>query len=210
LNTLASLLIAYLLGSIPTAVWVSRIAKKIDIREYGSKNAGLTNVFRVLGWKPALPVVFVDLCKGMLAPYIAMRLAPEHAWLPLVAGLLAIVGHSFTCMAGFRGGKGVLTAMGVFSTLSPIAALLSFAVWILTTVSTGFVSLASILGCLTLVILLSFGYLLPGSFVGNVNLGLLLTGTAVAVFVIVKHKANIKRLMNGTENGFKKRKEASK
>jgi len=158
-----------------------------------------------------LPVVIVDLCKGMLAPYIAMQMMePGQTWLPLLAGILAIVGHSFTCFAGFRGGKGVLTAMGVFSTLSPVSALLSFAVWIAATVSTGFVSLGSILGCLTLGILFSIGFFVPGSFIGNIHMGLLITGWAVAIFVIVKHKANIRRLLNGTENGFKKRKEASK
>ncbi len=190
-------------------MWVSKIWKKIDIREYGSKNAGLTNVFRVLGWKPALPVVFVDLGKGMLAPFVAIQMTkgnPDQAWIPLLAGLLAIVGHSFTVFAGFRGGKGVLTAMGVFCTLSPVAALLSFSVWILLTFTSGFVSLGSIGGCSTLGILLSYGFFAKTSFIGEVHPGLLATGWAVAIFVIVKHKANIKRLLNGTENGFRKKK----
>lgn len=190
-------------------MWVSKAWKKIDIREHGSKNAGLTNVFRVLGWKPALPVIAVDLGKGMLAPYIALQMVkgnPSEAWIPLVAGLLAIIGHSFTVLAGFRGGKGVLTAMGVFSTLSPVAALLSFSVWIALTFSTGFVSLGSIGGCATLGVLLTYGFFQPESFIGSVHPGLLATGWAVAVFVIVKHKANIKRLLNGTENGFKNKK----
>lgn len=151
----------------------------------------------------------------MLAPYIALRMTagnPDQAWIPLVAGLLAIIGHSFTVFAGFRGGKGVLTAMGVFSTLSPVAALLSFSVWMALTFSTGFVSLGSIGGCTTLGILLSYGFLVPTSFIGEVHPGLLATGWAVAIFVIVKHKANIKRLLNGTENGFrsKKKEEESK
>jgi acyl phosphate:glycerol-3-phosphate acyltransferase len=145
----------------------------------------------------------------MLAPYIALKMVdgnPDEAWIPLVAGLLAIIGHSFTVFAGFRGGKGVLTAMGVFCTLSTVAALLSFSVWAALTFSTGFVSLGSIGGCTTLGILLTYGFFNPDSFIGPVHPGLLATGWAVAIFVIVKHKANIKRLLNGTENGFKKKK----
>jgi len=194
-------------------VWVAKIWKKIDIREFGSKNAGLTNVFRVLGWKPAIPVVVVDLLKGMLAPYIAMQLAPGNTWLPLVAGLLAIFGHSFTCLAGFRGGKGVLTALGVFCTLSPVPALLSLAVWLAFTFFSGYVSLGSIAGCLMLGLGLTAGYFqfpYVSTFISKVHPGLLLTGWVVALFVIVKHMSNIKRLLNGTENGFKKRKPKGK
>lgn len=154
-------------------------------------------------------MVLVDLGKGMLAPWIAMQMAtPEQMyWLPLVAGFLAIFGHSFTCMAGFRGGKGVLTAMGVFSTLIPVVALMSFAVWIAVTVFSGYVSLASILGALTLGTMLSVGYFLDVPSLGEVTTGLLVTGWVVAIFVVVKHKSNIIRLLNGTENGFKKKKE---
>lgn len=114
-----------MLGSIPSAIWIAKLAKgkDFDIRDYGSKNAGLTNTFRVLGWKPALPVVFMDLLKGFFGPFIAQKMceaqvaaggADYSAWVPLVAGLLVILGHSFTCFAGFRGGKGVLAALGVF------------------------------------------------------------------------------------------------
>lgn len=154
-------------------------------------------------------MVFVDLGKGMLAPFIALKMVdgnPEQAWIPLVAGLLAILGHSFTVFAGFRGGKGVLTAMGVFLTLSPVAALLAFSVWMLLTFTSGFVSLGSIGGCSTLGVLLTYGFLVPSGIIGEVHPGLLATGWAVALFVIVKHKANIKRLLNGTENGFRSRK----
>ena len=90
-----------MLGSIPTAVWVSKLWKKTDIRQHGSKNAGLTNIVRVFGWGPAVPVMIVDLGKGMLAPFLAMTIAPEITWLPLAAGLLVILGHSLTLFAGF-------------------------------------------------------------------------------------------------------------
>ena len=209
-----------MLGSIPSAIWIAKIAKgrDFDIRDYGSKNAGLTNTFRVLGWKPALPVVFMDLLKGFFGPWIAAQMCKAQVaaggadykdWLPMVAGLLVILGHSFTCFAGFRGGKGVLAALGVFLALCPFTALAAFGVWIVLTVSTKYVSVGSIGACVALGVFAVMGYL--KSVMGfqklpfppdKINLGLMITCLVVAVFVIVKHKSNIKRLLNGTENGF--------
>ena len=172
----------------------------------------------MLGVKPALPVVFVDLLKGFFAPTIAIWLneaskasgGPAYFWLPLVCGLLAILGHSFTCLAGFRGGKGVLTAFGVFLALAPVTALLSFAVWVPLTVVTKYVSVGSISACVALAGLSLFGYLAPDIYPHDqINEGILAIAWIVAIFVIIKHRGNIKRLMNGTENGFgKKRKKA--
>ena len=202
-----------MLGSIPSAIWIAKLAKgkDFDIRDYGSKNAGLTNTFRVLGWKPALPVVFMDLLKGFFGPWIAMRMcesqvaaggADYSSWVPLVAGLLVILGHSFTCFAGFRGGKGVLAALGVFLALCPITALSAFVVWIILTASTKYVSVGSIGGCIALAAVSIMGYLKMPFPPENISLGLCITCSLVAIFVIVKHKSNIKRLLNGTENGF--------
>ncbi|MDR3002589.1 MAG: glycerol-3-phosphate 1-O-acyltransferase PlsY [Fibromonadaceae bacterium] len=205
--------VAYILGSIPSAVWVAKISKGIDIREHGSKNAGLTNVFRVLGWKPAMPVILVDLSKGFFAVYIAKLLnstvssSQIYEWLPITAGLLAIFGHSFTCMAGFRGGKGVLTALGVFLALQPVLALTCFAFWGILFAVSKYVSVASIGACVMLAALATLGFvsdILPAY---NLNVDVFVLSWLVAVFVIVKHKANMVRLWNGTENGFgKKRK----
>ena len=203
-----------MLGSIPSAIWIAKIAKgkDYDIRNYGSKNAGLTNTFRVLGWKPALPVVFMDLLKGFFGPFIALQMcaaqvaaggADYSGWVPLVAGILVILGHSFTCFAGFRGGKGVLAALGVFLCLCPVTALSSFAIWIVLTAATKYVSVGSIGACLALGTFSVMGYLgLPYPVYDKMTLPLMITCLLVAVFVIVKHKSNIKRLMNGTENGF--------
>ena len=187
LNSLLSLPIAYLLGSIPSAIWIAKLAKgkDFDIRDYGSKNAGLTNTFRVLGWKPALPVVFMDLLKGFFGPFIAQKMC-----------------HSFTCFAGFRGGKGVLAALGVFLAISPLTVLCAFALWIILTVTTKYVSVGSIFGCGLLGALSIFGYVCPEYYFESINLGQMILAVIVAVFVIVKHKSNIKRLLNGTENGF--------
>lgn len=192
-------------------MWVARITNGIDIREYGSKSAGLTNTIRVLGWKKALPVLVVDLVKGFLAVFIAQKLVaaynPDFYWLPLVAGILAILGHSFTCLAGFRGGKGVLSALGVFLALCPLTALASFAIWIVVTIASRYVSVGSIVGCVALMVislLANLGLIFPSD---HMHLALMLTCWLIALFVIYKHKANIKRLLNGTENGFgKKRK----
>jgi len=202
--------IAYILGSIPSAVWVAKIYKGIDIREHGSKNAGLTNVIRVLGWKPAIPVILVDLSKGFFAVFIAKMLdcSQIYSWLPVTAGLLAIFGHSFTCMAGFRGGKGVLTALGVFLALQPVLALTCFAFWGILFVATKYVSVASIGACVMLAGLATFGFVSDILPVYKLDIYILILSWLVSVFVIVKHKANMVRLWNGTENGFGKKRKA--
>jgi glycerol-3-phosphate acyltransferase PlsY len=214
--------IAYILGSIPSAVWFAKIYKGIDIREHGSKNAGLTNVFRVLGWKPAIPVILVDLSKGFFAVFIAKLLNSAensvqlYEWIPITAGLFAIFGHSFTCMAGFKGGKGVLTTLGVFLALQPVLALTCFAFWGILLAATKYVSVASIGACALLGLLatLSFASTLFNRFglgfmpdAVYLDLDVIILSWLVSFFVIVKHKANMVRLWNGTENGFgKKRK----
>lgn len=210
LNIPLAIVVAYLLGCIPSAVWFSRLFAGIDIREHGSKNAGLTNTFRVLGWKPALPVIFFDLGKGIAAPYVAYQLSAGTdlvEWLPMAAGMTAILGHSFTCMAGFRGGKGVLTALGVFLFLAWAEALIAFGVWLVITFTTRYVSLASILACIALGMAVTSRYLQDPSFS---HLLIMITGWLVSVFVTYKHRSNIKRLMNGTENRFGKSKNKSK
>ena len=123
-------------------------------------------------------------------------------WIPLVAGILVILGHSFTCFAGFRGGKGVLAALGVFLALCPITALASFGVWVVLTATTKYVSVGSIGACVALGVISTLGYFEMPFPPEKITLGLWITCLLVAVFVIVKHRANIKRLMNGTENGF--------
>ncbi|MCL2284027.1 MAG: glycerol-3-phosphate 1-O-acyltransferase PlsY [Fibromonadales bacterium] len=206
---LLALPIAYILGSIPSAVWVAKIYKDMDIREYGSKNAGLTNVFRVLGWKPAIPVILIDLSKGYFAVFIAQMLdyPQTYEWLPVTAGLLAVFGHSFTCMAGFKGGKGVLTSLGVFLALQPFLAITCFALWGILFAASMYVSVASIGACAMLAVLATLGFasdILP---IYKSDIYVLILSWLVSVFVIVKHRANMVRLWNGTENGFgKKRK----
>jgi len=202
--------IAYILGSIPSAVWVAKIYKGIDIREHGSKNAGLTNVIRVLGWKPAIPVIMVDLSKGFFAVFIAKMLddAQVYSWLPVTVGLLAIFGHSFTCLAGFRGGKGVLTALGIFLALQYALALTCFAFWGILFIATKYVSVASLGACVMLAGLATFGFVSDVLPVYKLDVYVLILSWLVSIFVIVKHKANMVRLLSGTENGFGKKRKA--
>lgn len=221
--------LCYLLGSIPTAVWVSRLFAGIDIREHGSHNAGLTNVYRVLGWKPAVPVALVDLLKGLGAVLIglawskaAWNMPHGHETFALGCGVAAVVGHSFTVFAGFRGGKGVLTTLGVFTGVSTIPALVAFGFWGLVLKRTGYVSLASILaaGFFALLETVVFAlraiqvaaqvsttgevcwYSLFTTLVTRGHMNLLILSWITAVFVIWKHRANITRLRNGTEYRF--------
>lgn len=200
-------LVAYILGSLPSAVWISKIFFKQDIRNFGSKNSGLTNTIRVYGWKAGVPVAILDLGKGILATWLGLHFAP-YPWNPthfaLICGLVAILGHSFTCFAGFRGGKGVLTGMGVYLVLSPLGALLSFAVFGLTLKISGYASLGSILGALYLSIHILVEFLrgIQNSFVLYLTL-------FVTAFVIFRHRTNIVRLLNGTESKIGQKKSAT-
>lgn len=218
-------LLSYLLGSIPSAIWISRAFAGIDIRTRGSKNAGLTNVFRVLGWKPAVPVALIDFSKGLAAVLLGASL-PDHSFqYGLLCGAVAVLGHSYTCFAGFRGGKGVLTTLGVFVALSPVTALSAFGLWIVVLWLSGYVSLASILAAAFLglentVVVGNrfFQAVREFTLIGHTDWNLVTAKLSeqgdfwllgftwlVAIFVIVKHKANIQRLMAGTENRFGKK-----
>lgn len=225
-----ALLLCYLLGSIPSAVWVSRLFAGIDIREHGSHNAGLTNVYRVLGWKPAVPVALIDFLKGLAAVLLGLAWS-KHAWnmdhghqtFALACGVAAVLGHSFTVFAGFRGGKGVLTTLGVFVAVTPVPALVSFAFWGLVLKRSGYVSLASILAAGFFAMAESvvfamhainvsaeiarsgagFGwYALASTLVAKGHMNLLILSWITAAFVVWKHRANIARLRNGTEYRF--------
>ncbi len=195
------ILAAYLLGSIPTAVWVGRMLYGIDIRQHGSGNAGATNVIRVLGYKAGIPVLLVDVFKGWLAVELAVWL-PIHGqssemltYICIGMALAAVLGHVFPVYAGFKGGKGVGTVAGAGLALFPLAILLVLAVFIVVLVATHFVSLSSIIASLAfpLVVWFVLGVRHPGL----VGLSLL-----IAVFIPVTHSKNIKRLLSGEERKF--------
>jgi glycerol-3-phosphate acyltransferase PlsY len=187
---------AYLAGAIPTSFVVGRL-RGVDLRQHGSGNLGATNAYRVLGWKAALPIFVVDIAKGWF-PAWAFPIwdsLPSPYW-ALAYGAAAIVGHVFSIYVGFKGGKGVATSAGVLLALAPVAVLIGLCVWILLVWGTGYVSLASMVGAIAVAI--SVWTLMGQGPVLWLTLG-------VAAFVVFAHRANIRRLMAGTESRFRRR-----
>ncbi len=192
------LLASYLLGAIPTSYLVSRAFAKIDLRQHGSGNLGATNLYRVLGWKYAIPVALFDIAKGAIPVlYFAPQVSSSELF-ALACGVAAILGHVFSVFVQFKGGKGVATAAGVMLGLTPIALAVAAVVWGLVLLLTGYVSLSSIAAA---VVLPAAVYLLEHPRTPE----LFWVVVGVALGVIVLHRRNIQRLINGTENRFGRR-----
>lgn len=190
-----SLVAAYFLGSIPVAAWIARLYG-VDITKVGSGNPGMTNVWRTLGWKPAIPVSLLDAGKGVLAAWLAVRLTDSPVW-GLASGVLAVLGHSFTCFAGFKGGKGVLTTFGVFLYFVPVSALAGLAAWTAIVLRTRYVSLGSI----TASIVMPAGILVEARVREDAGLYPVLgVALVLSAFVLYRHRTNMGRLLQGTEN----------
>lgn len=193
-----TLILSYLLGSIPTAVWIGKSYYGLDIREHGSKNAGATNTFRVLGKKPGIIVLLIDVLKGVTATLIPVLLlkaleVDEVVKVQIGSAFLAVLGHLFPVFAGFRGGKGVATSLGVVIGILPLAAAISMIIFLIVFLSTRFVSLGAITAALFFPFILKFA-------VGTDSVWLLSFGVVVSSMVIVAHRKNIKRLLKGEEN----------
>jgi acyl phosphate:glycerol-3-phosphate acyltransferase len=193
------ILFAYLIGSIPTAVWISRYFFGVDIRDYGSGNAGATNTFRVLGSKWGCIVMSVDVLKGVIATslYIVLPFYMHNEWdrtnLMVGLGLAAVVGHIFPLWADFRGGKGVATLFGMILAIQPLVAVYCVGVFLLCLYLTRFVSLSSILASIAFAILILFIF--------NEKEPLYRAfAIAVALLVILTHQKNISRLLRGSES----------
>ncbi len=199
MNELLLIIVAYLIGSIPTSVWVSKSFFNIDIRDYGSGNAGATNTYRVLGSKWGTFVMVVDMLKGVLAVKLALLL-PEYADnevnlqnLQTGLGLAAVVGHIFPIWADFRGGKGVATLFGLVLGISPWTALSCVGIFSIVLYLTRFVSLSSILASI------AFPFFILVIF--NVeNPVYRVFAIAVALMVLLTHQKNISRLLKGNES----------
>ena len=204
LNVITVFVLSYLLGSIPTSIITGKVLRGIDIREHGSGNAGGTNVFRVLGWKPGLFVMIADTLKGFIATYFVSRLAGgsvplDFGIVQLIAGCAAIAGHIWTVFARFRGGKGVGTAAGMLLALYPFAFLICLGIFAAVLFSTRIVSVGSMSAAIALPVVLSvFRYVLQKPIAGSLY-GFSFFAAALILFT---HRANIKRLLNGTENRF--------
>ncbi len=211
-------LLSYLVGAIPTSIIVSKAVKGIDIRQYGSGNAGGTNVMRVLGWKHGVMVIILDAVKGVLAVVVIARLLydglpfanispfDDFTFVQIIAGISAVIGHIWTVFAGFKGGKGIATALGMLLMIVTIDMLIAVGVFFIVVIISRYVSLGSIFAAVSVpaamvfrenilhVDILGYNTLLP--FV-----------IAVSLLVIYTHRKNVVRILNGTENklSFKKK-----
>jgi glycerol-3-phosphate acyltransferase PlsY len=195
------IVLAYLLGSIPSAVWIGKKYYGIDIREHGSKNAGTTNMLRVLGRRAAAPVFALDFLKGFVAVTVIELMQYDDLIghndiinLKIGAVVAAVLGHIFPIFAGFRGGKGVATLVGAVTGIYPPAALLCFGVWIVVLMISHYVSLSSMIaGCCFPV----FTLISPKV---NGSKAFVVFSFIIAILLLVTHRKNIKRLREGTES----------
>lgn len=191
-------LISYLFGSIPTSVWIGKAFYNIDVREFGSGNAGATNTFRVLGKKAGVPVLILDILKGSAAVLLAYFSgfdieSTDFIHLQLGLGLAALIGHIFPVFAGFRGGKGVATIVGIVACIVPLPCALSLAVFLLVLFSLRMVSLASMAAGISFPLILNLYF-------GNTNPVLSVFSIVVSVLLIITHRKNIRRILNKEES----------
>jgi glycerol-3-phosphate acyltransferase PlsY len=200
--------IAYLLGSIPSAVWIGKSWYGIDVREHGSKNAGATNTFRVLGKRAGIIVLIIDIIKGFLAVLLPGILLRSQVWgnnlvsedsiilIQIIAAILAVLGHVFPVFASFKGGKGVATSLGVIVGIHPPAAGICVLIFLIVFIIFNFVSLGAICASISFPLVLMFVF--------NVtNTWLVLFSVFLSSAVIIAHKKNIFRLLKGEESKMK-------
>lgn len=207
MNYLIFGVIAYLLGSIPTAVWLGRMKYGIDVREHGSKNAGATNTFRVLGKKPGIVVLLIDIFKGLIAvliPFFVLNFGWNDAELieiKIVSALMVVLGHVFPLYAGFNGGKGVATSLGVIIGVHPLAASICLGVFLIIFLISHYVSLGAICAAILFPILIVFVF-------KTTSVALIIFSCVLSFAVLAAHRKNIGRLIKGEEskmNPFKKK-----
>jgi glycerol-3-phosphate acyltransferase PlsY len=197
--TILVFVLAYLLGSIPAAVWIGKQFHNIDVRQHGSGNAGTTNVIRVLGWKTGVPVLLIDIAKGWLAASLPVFFSlagpesPQLINLQILAGMTAIAGHIFPVFAGFKGGKGVATVFGVLLALQPLLTLCSLGVFLAVLFLTGIVSVSSMSAGLAFPIFLL-------SLFGTPSLVFKIFSVFVAIALLLTHRKNIGRIIRGEES----------
>jgi glycerol-3-phosphate acyltransferase PlsY len=205
------ILLSYLVGSIPSSIWVGKLVKGVDIRNHGSGNAGATNTFRLLGWKPGVAVLIIDFFKGYISSLWISQLAYSigsgpvalfdfwevDPFLKILCGIVAIIGHMYPVFANFDGGKGMATAAGMLCGIEPISVGIAAVVFTVVMFSSRYVSLASLVAAFIYPLVLvtlryGFGWNLDGS--------ILIFGAIAGIGIIIKHRGNIRRLLNGTEN----------
>jgi len=179
----------YLLGAIPFGVLVGKVARGIDIREFGSGNIGASNVLRTLGVGPALLVFVLDTAKGTAA-VVACRALKMEPWIVVMGGVLSIVGHSFSVFLRFRGGKGVATSLGMIIGLNPMIAGIAFGLWLVIVGLTRIISVGSMLAAISVPAMM---------FAWEKHVEYQAIAVMAATLILVKHRSNVKRLLAGTE-----------
>jgi len=211
LSLIVVILISYLIGAIPSSLWTGKLFFKVDIRDHGSGNAGATNTFRILGWKAGTAVLLFDFGKGFFCTAVVSKLAwtigsgpialypgwELEPMLLIICGVAATVGHMFPVYANFSGGKGAATACGMLYGIEPMSISISLLIFLILMLSTRYVSVGSMAGAIAypitqLILRYGIGWDIDGS--------ILLFSSFLAIGIIIKHKGNIKRLLNGTEN----------
>lgn len=201
LKVLIFVIISYLLGSLPNGLYVANL-KGIDIRNEGSKNTGATNVFRVMGAKFGILVLILDALKGFIPLFIAEKFGVTGNSLVLI-GITAVIGHTFSPFLNFKGGKGVATSLGIFLYLAPIPMLITLLMFFVVVGITKYVSLGSVLASVMLPLLI---LIMPvNKNLGNNKEVIFIISALLGSYIIYKHRANIQRLKNGTENKFYKK-----
>ncbi len=193
------LFLAYIIGSVPNAIWVGRSFYKIDVRNHGSKNAGSTNTIRVLGYKAGIPVLLLDILKGWVAvklihfSHYHIPVSGEYINFQLLLGLAAIMGHIFPLFANFRGGKGVATFVGVILAIDPVSTLICLGVFLVTLIATKYVSLSSMIAGLSfpVMVIVVFNTTTPS---------LVIFSLIVFVLLLFTHQKNIERLLRNQES----------
>ncbi len=215
LNLIGIIIASYLIGSIPSALIVGKLFKKIDLRNYGSGNLGSTNAFRVLGVPLGILVQIMDIAKGLVVVLVVTEFFYTHLpftnYTPfeditvakIIAGVSAIIGHTYSVFAGFKGGKGINTALGVLISLSPVDVGISIGFFVVTVLFSGYVSLGSIVASFIFPVMM---FVRENFFKVNITgyNTLIFFSIAVSLLLIYNHRENIKRLLYGNENRFEK------
>jgi acyl phosphate:glycerol-3-phosphate acyltransferase len=199
INNITAVVLAYLIGSIPSAIWVSKWFFGIDVRDYGSKNAGATNTFRVIGRKAGFPVLFFDILKGWASVFFLSQMSHysegsnQFINLQLAIGISAVFGHVFPVYERFKGGKGVATLLGIILAINFPAAGVSFIIFLLTFLISQYVSLGAITAAVCFPFITVFVF-------DSKSVSLIIFSIAISIMVILTHKKNIERLIKRQEN----------
>lgn len=208
-------ILAYLLGAIPSAVLIGKHFYGVDVRKKGSGNMGSTNTFRTLGWKAGLAVQLLDIAKGISAvalarfifsgnlPFPNMTPFEDVTVVSVIAGIAAVIGHVWTIFGNFKGGKGINTALGMLIAITPIEVGIAVGIFVLVVLFSGYISLASMIAAISLPTTMFVRHTVLGVEIQGYHT-LLFFILGLAVFLVYTHRANIKRLAMGQENRFQK------